>query len=712
MGYWNTANTGNYPPADIKKRDTALCNDKYLQTVGYTCDSYSQCANASQNGFTYRWDRLTRTPLMDFGASDSVFSNADLVAFPDLQIFPSVAGSVVPVYNIPELANVADPIVFSRPSIVGIYAGTIKSWNHPLILEDNRLHNLPVYYALRNMTGSPPINIVVRQDSSGTTSIFSGALGGMDPTFKSLQNAKAAFGTQTPYWCGGTKTDELQTVTISGCATSPGSIAMNVFRYDGLVVFPLGTFNCVDFATVFASVMNMTQYMVSTDPASTPDKLIYSIGYTNAVTGAGTNTWSPYVYSTSPGITVTIDTIQEGGYTNAPYATKALVPEIQSVFIDTAWAADGINSKTFTLTNPNGAGVLATTASASIDASLNPDLSATITAALNNVVPGAITGTKKISGGIGSVQYQITFNTTVRMKELLVTTTDAAAASKVSVGKLSNGNNYPLFYLAAQGLKNSGRYGCYRRIDNFTRWDIFTGYGNPGVIAAVLSLPYSIGYVDLEIAVRVSLPRASMINQAHALVTANSSSTAVAAMDAINFNSDQAATTIYIADSSSVGAWPMAGFTYFLLRKSVHFGGCTERKAALNFLYNFYTSSAVALVATAQGFAPLPSQLKSLVLAQLISKITCSSDGSLALAEYYAPPIPLLATSLASNALNNYLPAYDNVLTGINWNISYSDDSHLVWKQFTAAPDTVVGSFTMLASKQDKTATYGQVDDP
>ena len=215
-------------------------------------------------------------------------------------------------------------------------------------------------------------------------------------------------------------------------------------------------------------------------------------------------------------------------------------------------------------------------------------------------------------------------------------------------------------------------------------------------------MDYTIGYADLAIANRVAVQKAAVINKAGVFVLANSSSTSIAAMDALSYDGKSVGR---IADSSSNGAWPFSGFTYFLLRTNVHRGSCDERKATLNFIYNFYTSSAVALVTAALGFSPLPPYIRGLVLDLLVDSITCS-DGTYALAQYRQPPITISATDLAADALSAYLPAYDNVEPNLKWSVQSDSDSGFIWKNFTAAPDTVVAAFTLFASKAAKTQSY------
>ena len=108
--------------------------------------AYDSCA-------TPRPDSLSRVPLVDLGASDSLLNfypgtctpysknvtkcttgksgisscvkPNDLYYFNDLMMIPAVAGAVVPIYNIPNLpSNVS--IILSRKTIKNIFMGNIQ----------------------------------------------------------------------------------------------------------------------------------------------------------------------------------------------------------------------------------------------------------------------------------------------------------------------------------------------------------------------------------------------------------------------------------------------------------------------------------------------------------------------------------------------------------------------------------------------------------
>ena len=133
MGYWHTANTdvsGNAIPLATRTLDRTICTDKCtVATCGYVPVKTGSITlgGISYSGLAARNDASTRVPLTDIGASDGLLGAADYYNFPDLQMLPAIAGAVVPVYNIPELAssNITTPLILSRSSLVNIYLGLI-----------------------------------------------------------------------------------------------------------------------------------------------------------------------------------------------------------------------------------------------------------------------------------------------------------------------------------------------------------------------------------------------------------------------------------------------------------------------------------------------------------------------------------------------------------------------------------------------------------
>jgi phosphate transport system substrate-binding protein len=110
---------------------------------------------------------------VDFGASDMPLSDEQLKQMP-MPIFqlPTVLGSVVPAYNLPE---VTAELKFTSQILVGIYLGQITKWNDPLIAKVNAGVVLP----------NKPIVVIHRSDGSGTTFVFTDYLSKVSPEWKS-----------------------------------------------------------------------------------------------------------------------------------------------------------------------------------------------------------------------------------------------------------------------------------------------------------------------------------------------------------------------------------------------------------------------------------------------------------------------------------------------------------------------------------------------
>ena len=107
-----------------------------------------------------------------FGATDGPMTDEQLKSAPGpILHFPTVLGGVVPIYNVP---GVAQPLHFSGTALADLYLGRITKWNDPALRKTNPGVNLP----------ATDIAIVHRSDGSGTTYIFVDFLSKVSPAFK------------------------------------------------------------------------------------------------------------------------------------------------------------------------------------------------------------------------------------------------------------------------------------------------------------------------------------------------------------------------------------------------------------------------------------------------------------------------------------------------------------------------------------------------
>jgi phosphate transport system substrate-binding protein len=100
----------------------------------------------------------------DFAGSDVPFSKAELGKLKDKKFvyIPVAAGGVAVMYKAPGVKD----LKLSGPTLAGIFAGKIAKWNDKAIAKDNPSAKLP----------SETIRVIVRSDSSGTSSVMSSYL--------------------------------------------------------------------------------------------------------------------------------------------------------------------------------------------------------------------------------------------------------------------------------------------------------------------------------------------------------------------------------------------------------------------------------------------------------------------------------------------------------------------------------------------------------
>jgi phosphate transport system substrate-binding protein len=123
---------------------------------------------------------------VDFAGSDSLLSDQNYTDGKDLQMYPMVAGAVVPIYNIAlkpvptpaagQTAITLPKLLLDRQTLVDIYNGKITMWNDPAIITLNP--------GLKDYLPAAAITTVHRSDSSGTTEIFTKALSSFSPDWK------------------------------------------------------------------------------------------------------------------------------------------------------------------------------------------------------------------------------------------------------------------------------------------------------------------------------------------------------------------------------------------------------------------------------------------------------------------------------------------------------------------------------------------------
>ena len=149
---------------------------------------------------------------IDFAGSDAPMSKKEMAAAKDpLVHIPTVAGSVVVAYNLP---NIGGEVKLTGPIVAEIYTGRISKWNDAKIAQVNQGVNLP------NIAITP----AWRTDGSGTTFVFTNYLATQSEEYKGSVGA----GKQVKWPVGqGGKGNEGVTAVVQSTPGAIGYVELN-----------------------------------------------------------------------------------------------------------------------------------------------------------------------------------------------------------------------------------------------------------------------------------------------------------------------------------------------------------------------------------------------------------------------------------------------------------------------------------------------------
>jgi phosphate transport system substrate-binding protein len=159
---------------------------------------------------------------VDFGATDAAMSDKDLARVGErgALMVPTTGGMVVLAYNLPGI----DGLRLSRAAVEGIFTGSIKSWNDPVIAAANPGMELP------NKSVTP----VVRRDSSGTTFIMTSHLGAAFPAWRDGPGVGKQIG-----WPGSTMRVNYNEGVAQRVKISTGSIGYMEYQFAKRLGLPM-----------------------------------------------------------------------------------------------------------------------------------------------------------------------------------------------------------------------------------------------------------------------------------------------------------------------------------------------------------------------------------------------------------------------------------------------------------------------------------------
>ena len=153
---------------------------------------------------------------------------------------------------------------------------------------------------------------------------------------------------------------------------------------------------------------------------------------------------------------------------------------------------------------------------------------------------------------------------------------------------------------------------------------------------------------------------AKIVNKAGTVVIASSESVGYAVLNlGGNLNTLMQAN---LADGGATHAWPIVGYTYFVIRKSHHIApeDCARRTAAMEYLYRFYGSRTVKIAAESCGFSVVPNFVATIIMDFLVDNSMCMS-GDYALSAYRRTPSVILSSPVLSHITTDYIISYTSV---------------------------------------------------
>lgn len=174
---------------------------------------------------------------VDFGVTDAPVTDAILATCPGKVLhLPILAGGVAIVYNLPGIST----LNLDGATLAGIYLGQIASWKDPRIARQNPKIALP----------DLPISPVCREDSSGTSFIFTDYLSQVNPDWAASLGKGASL--HWPIGWRATGSDEMA-ATVKKNPGTIGYVELAYARRKGLAV---------------ASLKNAAGQFVAPSPAS------------------------------------------------------------------------------------------------------------------------------------------------------------------------------------------------------------------------------------------------------------------------------------------------------------------------------------------------------------------------------------------------------------------------------------------------------------
>mmetsp|Transcript_19104 Transcript_19104/g.65633 ORF Transcript_19104/g.65633 Transcript_19104/m.65633 type:complete len:1230 (+) Transcript_19104:58-3747(+) len=271
-------------------------------------------------------------------------------------------------------------------------------------------------------------------------------------------------------------------------------------------------------------------------------------------------------------------------------------------------------------------------------------------------------------------------------------------------------------WLFNSGFKSSGTVTCAKASHEGRHWAYTRGAGTAGLVAAVQSLDGSIGYAVLADVNDAGLTQAMVVNRAGSALIADPETVSFALLELGGFLDERGNGELF--DASSTFAYPIVGFTYYVLRKGLQDGvshmdmapemfDCRTRLKTLAFLEWFYTSTAVEGMAKTLGFTNLPKFISSALLDEMLAENYCvdAETGEMRLVKARAEiqVEELYTIDFAVKALVVVTTVYKETDANVAWRIDEADASAALAR---GGVDTALGVAALFAADAKPTAVF------
>jgi len=208
-------------------------------------------------------------------------------------------------------------------------------------------------------------------------------------------------------------------------------------------------------------------------------------------------------------------------------------------------------------------------------------------------------------------------------------------------------------------------------------------FGAPAMAAFVAHEPGALGYMGLGDAQKYELSMASIRKADGSVVKPiiTSLAFAVAEFEMMFGNNGDAPEhlTSNIYNAKSASAWPIAGYSYLVMRKNTtrKAGSCQITRATVQFWLWFYTSKAAALIIELYGFVPLPEDAQNYVSTLLQLHTFCQGQTA-----FIDLPPSSIRVGLPSFVYDNLRYVFEGMYLGdsptSSFVFSYADQSSLL----------------------------------